>query len=144
MLVKGGPGHLFPTVNLSWYLFQSQRHCKCLHTVYIIEHGVWNCFFIAISLASFSMTNWSLQVQVTSLKPVLSAICLPNVTRVHIPKRFEHRPSRYDMIWFRYDLNGGFPTCLWYDSLYIRIIWLLLCFWNLCKPDTVPVSIYVE
>ena len=44
----------------------------------------------------------------------------------------------------RYDLNGGLPTCLWYDSLYIRIIWLLLCLWNLCKPDMVPVSIYVE
>ena len=23
----------------------------------------------------------------------------------------------------RYDLNGGIPTYLWYDSLYIRIIW---------------------
>ena len=45
---------------------------------------------------------------------------------------------------FWYDLNGGLPTCLWYDSLYIRIIWLLLCLWNLCKPDMVPVSIYVE
>ena len=44
----------------------------------------------------------------------------------------------------RYDLNGGFPTCLWYDSLYIRIIWLLFCLCNLCKPDMVPVSIYVE
>ena len=44
----------------------------------------------------------------------------------------------------RYDLNGGLPTYLWYDSLYIRIIWLLVCLWNLCKPDMVPVSIYVE
>ena len=44
----------------------------------------------------------------------------------------------------RYDLNGGLPTCPWYDSIYIRIIWLLLCLWNLCKPDMVPVSIYVE
>ena len=44
----------------------------------------------------------------------------------------------------RYDLNGGLPTCLWYDSLYIRIIWLLLCLLNLCKPDMVPVSSYVE
>ena len=29
----------------------------------------------------------------------------------------------------RYDLNGGLPTCLWYDSLCVRIIWLLLCLW---------------
>ena len=41
-------------------------------------------------------------------------------------------------------LMGGLPTCQWYDSLYIRIIWLLVCLWNLCKPDMVPVSIYVE
>ena len=33
----------------------------------------------------------------------------------------------------RYDLNAGLPTCLWYDSLNIRIIWLLLCLWNLCN-----------
>ena len=32
----------------------------------------------------------------------------------------------------RYDLNGGLPTCLWYNSLYIRIIRLLLCLSNLC------------
>ena len=44
----------------------------------------------------------------------------------------------------RYNLNGGLPTCLWYDSLYIRIIWLLLCLCNSCKPDMVPVSIYVN
>ena len=44
----------------------------------------------------------------------------------------------------RYYLNGSLPTCLWYDSLYIRIIWLLVCLWNLCKPDMVPVSIYGE
>ena len=31
----------------------------------------------------------------------------------------------------RNDLNGGLPTCLWYDSLYIKIIWLLVCLWNL-------------
>ena len=30
------------------------------------------------------------------------------------------------------------------DSLYIRTIWLLVCLWNLWKPDMVPVSIYVE
>ena len=37
----------------------------------------------------------------------------------------------------RYDLSGGLPTCLWYDSLYIRIIWLLVYLWNLCKADMV-------
>ena len=44
----------------------------------------------------------------------------------------------------RSDLNGGFPTCLWCDSLHIRIIWLLVYLWNLCKPDMVLISIYVE
>ena len=87
--------HLFPVVSFSWYLFQSQRHCKCLHAVYIIEHCVWNCLSIERILECFSMTDWSLQFQVTSLKPVLSDICRPNVTRVHIPNRFDHRPSRY-------------------------------------------------
>ena len=44
----------------------------------------------------------------------------------------------------RCDLNGGLPMCLWYDSLYIRIKWLLVFLWNLCKPDMVLVSIHVK
>ena len=44
----------------------------------------------------------------------------------------------------RYDLNGGLPTCLWYDSLYTRNIWLLVYLWTLRKPDKVLVSIYAE
>ena len=70
----------------------------------------------------------------------LTQICIMySIIAVYaLPSRVATMPA------VRYDVNGGLPTCLWYHSLYTRIIWLLLCFWNICKPDMVPVSIYVE
>ena len=65
-------------------------------------------------------------------------IMYPIFTVYALPFRVAAMPA------VRYDLNGGLSTCLWYDSLYIRIIWLLVCLWNVCKPDMVPVSIYFE
>ena len=85
------------------------------------------------SALSLTRVHLSSAIQLTQICIMYSIIAV-----YALPFRVASMPA------VRYDLNGGLPMCLWYDWQYIRIIWLLLCLWNLCKPDLVPVSIYVE
>ena len=89
--------------------------------------------------------NLCLQSLIPYSSPLI--ICYPVDANLHmysiiavyaLPFRVASMPA------VRYDLNGGLPACLCCDSLYIRIIWLLVRLRNLCQPDMIPVSIYVE
>ena len=103
--------------------------------------------FMTVFFHALFIVHIHLCLQCFTLTPVhqLSAIHLMQICIMYsiiavyaLPFQVASMPA------VRYDLNGGHPMCLLCDSLYIRIIWLLVCLWNLCKPDMVPVSIYVE
>ena len=90
---------------------------------------LWYIYTYVYSAWSVTQVHLSSAIQLTQICVMYSII-----TVYALPFRVA------SMQVFRY----GLPTCLWHDSLYIRIIWLLVCLWNSCKPDMVPVSIYVE
>ena len=84
-----------------------------------------------------SMPFFYIYLCLQSLIPYSSPliICYPVDTNLHMcsiiavyapPFRVASMPA------VRYDLNGGLPACLCCDSLYIRIIWLLLRLRNFC------------
>ena len=121
-----------------WSQWLSLHFRKSDNTSGNLWHWFLPCPFLWYTY-TYVYSAWSLtRVHVSSVIQLTQICIMYSIITVYVlPFWVASMPA------IKYDFNGGLLTCLWYDSSYIRNIWLLVFLWNLCKPDMVLVSIYV-